>query len=109
MIRLVIAYGVDVVGNFAYVADSNSGLQILETGLQLSGVPSKLDIGNYELELVAEDPDHNQASSTFIVRVEGPPVREGSIPNLLANVGVLLATSSTKAFFPIPTATSFFR
>ncbi len=82
----IYAYGVHVLGNFAYVADDASGLQIFEERMQLFGIPSKADIGNCEIELIATDPNLNTASSTFAIRVEGPPLTTGFITNKLANI-----------------------
>ncbi len=79
--------GVSIIDNFIYAIDFSFGLYILEQSLLLSGVPRPEDIGNYELELIAEDPDLNQISSTFLLRVEGAPVTTGAISNKLANVG----------------------
>ncbi len=78
--------GLNIVGNFVYVVNSNSGLHILERNLLLTGSPRLEDIGNYEIELIAEDSDLNQASSTFNLIVEGPPVATGTISNKLLNV-----------------------
>jgi hypothetical protein len=99
-----LAYGVHVVGNLAYVADGLSGLLIIEEVFLLSGIPHQTEAGNYELELIAVDPDQNQAFSTFLVRVEGPPVASGSIPNKLLNVGISSNFFIDQSIFPDPNA-----
>ncbi len=96
------ASGIYSVGYFAYVADGNAGLHIIEERKQLFGIPSKSDIDNYEIELIATDTDLNSASSTFAVRVEGPPVTSGSIPNKLANIGTSFSYFVDKNVFPDP-------
>ncbi len=92
----------EVVGNFLYITDFDSGLQVLELDLLLSGVPRTEDIGNYELELFAEDPDFNQASSFFLVHVEGPPSIAGTITNQLTKIGDPFSYFIDQAVFPDP-------
>ncbi len=96
------AYGVHVVGNFAYVADGSGGLQIVEQRLILGGTSNFAHIGNYELELTATDPDGNQASQILLVRVEGPPIASGSIPNQLINVNAPFNYFIDQGVFPDP-------
>ncbi len=93
--------GLHTVGNFIYLAKDHN-IEILQTELLLSGIPSQADAGNYELELIAIDPDQNRASSTFIVRVEGPPVVSNSIPTQLADVGVPFNHFIDQTVFPDP-------
>jgi hypothetical protein len=97
-----VANGVHVVGNFAYVADWSSGLLIIEEVFLLSGIPNQTHVGNYDLELIAVDSDQNRISSTFLVRVEGPPVASGSIPNKLLNVGISSNFFIDQSVFPDP-------
>ncbi len=96
------AQGVTVVGNFVYVGDDTSGLQIFGQSLLLSGVPRSGGVGNYEFELIAEDPDLNRASSTFILRIEGAPVAAGSISNKLIDVGAPFSHFIDQSVFPDP-------
>ncbi len=95
------ANDIHVIGNFPYLA-SGGGLSILEEVSLLTGIPSPSHVGNYELELIAEDPDQNQASSTFLLRVEGPPVRAGSISNRLANIAAPFSYFIDQSVFPDP-------
>jgi hypothetical protein len=90
------------VGNLAYVADGGSGLRILEEQNQFFGIPNKADVGNYEIELIAEDPDLNRATSTFTIRVEGPPVASSAIPTQLADVGASFNYFIDQNVFPDP-------
>ncbi len=77
---------IQAIGNRVYLIDNLLGLVILERESILSGTPDSVDIGNYEIEIITKDPEENQVSLTFTVRVEGLPTVSGSIPSLLANV-----------------------
>ncbi len=96
------ANGLQVIKNLAYIADFNDGLQIFEEQKKLSGVANKTAIGNYEIELIAEDPEFNRATSSFILRVEGPPVATNPIPSQLADVGVPFNFFIDQSAFPDP-------
>ncbi len=93
---------VSVIGNFIYSVEFSFGLTILEETLQLSGTPKTTDIGNYELELIAEDLDLNRVSSTFTLRIESPPVVASSISNQLINVQAPFNLFLDQAVFPDP-------
>ncbi len=99
---LSFAYDVHVANNFAYMGDSTSGVQIYEEQKQFFSILNNTDIGNYEIELIATDPDLNVASSTFVIRVEGPPTAVGSIPNKLANIGDPFNYFINQNVFPDP-------
>ncbi len=96
------AWRVQVIKNLAYVADYNGGLQIIEEQKKLSGIANQTAVGNYEIELIAEDPEFNRATSSFILRVEGPTVATNPIPNQLADVGAPFNFFIDQNAFPDP-------
>ncbi len=93
---------VQTVGNFVYPIDSTLGLIVLEETLKLSGIAKESDAGNYEMELVAEDPDQNRASSDFILRVESPPTSIDSILDQMVDVGAPFNLYIDQSLFPDP-------
>ncbi len=80
------ALAVHVIGSRVYATDSSLGLHILDPKFVLSGIPDETDIGNSEIDIIAIDPEENQASLTFTVRVEGPPVVGRNIPVQIADI-----------------------
>ncbi len=96
------AYDVDVIGTFIYICGLSSGLQVFTESRQITASPTPADIGNYEFELIAEDPDLNRASSTFTLRVEGPPAAANTITNQLINVDSPFNFFIDQAVFPDP-------
>ncbi len=77
---------VSAMGNQIFATDRNFGLHIFDPKLSLRGIPSLKDIGNYEIDFIATDPDGNQASLTFTVRVEGLPMVNSYIPSQAVNI-----------------------
>ncbi len=102
-----IALSVCILESFLYIGvkggfGTSSRLEIAKGQVLLSGSPTTSDIGNYELEIIAENPDGNQGSINFFIRVEGPPAAAGIIPNQLVNVGSSFTYFIDQSVFPDP-------
>jgi hypothetical protein len=95
-------FDVDVGKKFAYLAASSRGLEIIEERVSLSGIPNKRDVGNYEIKIIATDPDQNSVSQILYVRVEGPPVASAPIPNKLIDVNEPFTSFIDQNAFPDP-------
>ncbi len=67
------AIGLSVVGDYAFLADG-LGLIILDLNeWTFTGTPTDSDAGNLQVTLTGRDPAGFSASSTFVLRAEGPP------------------------------------
>ena len=79
---------VAVSGNTVYVADESAGLLILDVSQwQLTAQPQLADVGNYNLQLFVTDELGGNTSTSFTIRVEGPPQFNRKIPSHYAKVG----------------------
>ncbi len=94
--------GLDLVDSFIYICGESSGLQILEKSYLLTGIPREDDIGNSEFQLIAEDQESNLGTSTFTLRVEGPPRAANPISNQLIDVGSSFNFFLDQTVFPDP-------
>ena len=77
---------ITVKGNVAYILDYQ-GLEVLDISRwQLAANPTASDVGNYEISVTATDELGGSASTSFTIRVEGPPQIHGVIPTQYAKV-----------------------
>lgn len=92
-----------LLGNHGLVAANLLGLQIIDLSQwRFTASPGKADVGNHPLRLTAMTNLGGKSFINFILRVEGPPQLNGSIPLQRAWVGQLFNYFVSPSLFSDP-------